>query len=248
MVFQNPDTALNPRHAVQRMLGRSLRLLAGLRSGSEQHERMLELASSVRLEPRHLEVRPAALSGGLKQRVAIARAFAGTPRLVLCDEPVSALDVSIQAAILNLLVDLQVEKRVSYIFISHDLALVRYLADRIGVMYLGWLVDVGTAEAVFEPPHHPYTEALASAIPTLDLEAPRPRIKLKGTLPSPADPPTGCRFHTRCPRYLGEICHTQEPPWQRDGDGHVYRCHIPPDELREAQLVAREAPAARTAT
>jgi peptide/nickel transport system ATP-binding protein len=248
MVFQNPDTALNPRHAVQRILGRSLRLLAGLRSGSEQHERMLELASSVRLEPRHLEVRPAALSGGLKQRVAIARAFAGTPRLVLCDEPVSALDVSVQAAILNLLVDLQVEKRVSYVFISHDLALVRYLADRIGVMYLGWLVDVGTAEAVFEPPHHPYTEALVSAIPTLDLDAPRPRIKLEGTLPSPADPPTGCRFHTRCPRYLGEICRTQEPPWQRDGDGHVYRCHIPPDELREAQLVAREAPAARTAT
>jgi peptide/nickel transport system ATP-binding protein len=245
MVFQNPDTALNPRHVVQRILGRSLRLLAGLRSGSEQHERMLQLASSVRLEPRHLEVRPAALSGGLKQRVAIARAFAGTPRLVLCDEPVSALDVSVQAAILNLLVDLQVEQRVSYVFISHDLALVRYLADRIAVMYLGWLVDVGTAEAVFEPPHHPYTEALASAIPTLDLDAPRPRIKLEGTLPSPADPPSGCRFHTRCPRFLGEICSTEEPPWQRDGDGHVYRCHIPPDELRDAQLAAREAPAAR---
>ena len=245
MVFQNPDTALNPRHAVQRILGRSLRLLAGLRSGSEQRERMLDLASSVRLEPRHLEVRPVALSGGLKQRVAIARAFAGTPRLVLCDEPVSALDVSVQAAILNLLVDLQVEQRVSYVFISHDLALVRYLADRIAVMYLGWLVDVGTAEAVFEPPHHPYTEALASAIPTLDLDAPRARIKLEGTLPSPADPPSGCRFHTRCPRFLGEICRTEEPPWQRDGDGHVYRCHIPPDELREAQLAAREDPAAR---
>jgi peptide/nickel transport system ATP-binding protein len=244
MVFQNPDTALNPRHAVQRILGRSLKLLAGLRSGTEQHERMLELASSVRLEPRHLEVRPAALSGGLKQRVAIARAFAGTPRLVLCDEPVSALDVSVQAAILNLLVDLQVEQRVSYVFISHDLALVRYLADRIAVMYLGWLVDVGTAESVFEPPHHPYTEALASAIPTLDLDAPRPRIKLEGTLPSPADPPSGCRFHTRCPRFLGEICRTEEPPWQRDGDGHVYRCHIPPDELREVQLAARKGRAA----
>jgi peptide/nickel transport system ATP-binding protein len=244
MVFQNPDTALNPRHAVQRILGRSLKLLAGLRSGAEQHDRMLELASSVRLEPRHLEVRPAALSGGLKQRVAIARAFAGTPRLVLCDEPVSALDVSVQAAILNLLIDLQAEKHVSYVFISHDLALVRYLADRIGVMYLGWLVDVGTAEAVFEPPHHPYTEALASAIPTLDLDAPRPRIKLEGILPSPADPPSGCRFHTRCPRFLGEVCRTVEPPWQRDGAGHTYRCHIPPDELRDAQLAAREAPAA----
>ncbi|MGH2781177.1 MAG: oligopeptide/dipeptide ABC transporter ATP-binding protein, partial [Thermoleophilaceae bacterium] len=248
MVFQNPDTALNPRHAVERILGRSLRLLAGLRSGPEQRRRMLELASSVRLEPRHLRVRPAALSGGLKQRVAIARAFAGTPQLVLCDEPVSALDVSVQAAILNLLVDLQAEERVSYVFISHDLALVRYLADRIGVMYLGWLVDVGTADAVFEPPHHPYTEALASAIPTLDVGAPRRRIKLEGTLPSPAQPPAGCRFHTRCPRYLGELCRMREPPWQRDGDDHLYRCHIPPDELRDAQLDARAAPTAHATT
>ncbi len=201
---------------------------------------MLELASSVRLQPRHLELRPAALSGGLKQRVAIASAFAGTPRLVLCDEPVSALDVSVQAAILNLLVDLQLERQVSYVFISHDLAVVHYLADRIGVMYLGWLVDVGAAEAVFNPPHHPYTEALLSAIPSLDLDVPRPRIKLEGPLPSPAEPPSGCRFHTRCPRYLGDVCREDEPPWQRDGDGHVYRCHIPPDELREAQLAARE--------
>jgi len=239
MVFQNPDTALNPRHTIQRILGRSLKLLAGLRGGEKQQARMLELAASVRLEPRYLEVRPAALSGGLKQRVSIARAFAGTPRLVLCDEPVSALDVSVQAAILNLLVDLQLSERVSYVFISHDLAVVRYLADRIGVMYLGWLVDVGPAEAVFNPPHHPYTEALVSAIPTLDLDAPRPRIKLEGTLPSPANPPSGCRFHTRCPRFLGDICKEQEPPWQRDGDGHVYRCHIPPDQLRGAQLADR---------
>lgn len=239
MVFQNPDTALNPRHRVRRILGRAVKLLASTRSGSERDERVLELASSVRLEPNHLEVRPAALSGGLKQRVAIARAFAGTPRLVLCDEPVSALDVSVQAAILNLLIDLQAQNRVSYVFISHDLALVRYLADRIGVMYLGSLVDVGTAEAVFEPPHHPYTEALASAILTLDFDARRPRIKLQGTLPSPANPPTGCRFHTRCPRYLGEICRTQEPPWQGDVASNMYRCHIPPDELRAAQLVER---------
>jgi peptide/nickel transport system ATP-binding protein len=239
MVFQDPDNALNPHHSVRRILGRALKRLAGIRSGRARHERMVQLARSVRLEPRHLEVRPAALSGGLKQRVAIAHAFAGRPRLVICDEPVSALDVSVQAAVLNLLVDLQVEQDVSYVFISHDLALVRYLADRIGVMYLGQLVEVGTAEAVFSPPHHPYTEALASAIPTLDTDPRRRRIKLEGTLPSPADPPAGCRFHTRCPRCIGEICRTQDPPWRDTGAGSMYRCHISPDELREVQLAAR---------
>jgi peptide/nickel transport system ATP-binding protein len=233
MIFQNPDSALNPRHAIRRILGRSLKLLAGL-TRRRQEERLRELIASVRLEPRYLDVRPAALSGGLKQRVSIARSFAGTPGMVLCDEPVSALDASVQAAILNLLVDLQ-RTGVSYLFISHDLAVVRYLADRIGVMYLGWLVDVGPADAVFSPPHHPYTEALLSAIPTLDLEGPRPRIRLAGELPSPSDPPSGCRFHTRCHRYLGDVCRDQEPPWQQDADGHQYRCHIPPDELRKAQ-------------
>jgi peptide/nickel transport system ATP-binding protein len=143
--------------------------------------------------------------------------------------------VSVQAAILNLLVDLQ-RTGVSYLFISHDLAVVRYLADQIGVMYLGWLVDVGPADAVFNPPHHPYTEALLSAIPTIDFDRPRPRIKLAGVLPSPSDPPSGCRFHTRCHRYLGDVCKEQEPPWQEDEQGHQYRCHIPPAELREAQL------------
>jgi peptide/nickel transport system ATP-binding protein len=234
MVFQNPDSALNPRHSVRGILRRSLRLLAGVTGKSEQEHDLVELAQSVRLEPRHLDVRPSSLSGGLKQRVAIARSFAGKPALVLCDEPTSALDVSVQAAILNLLVDLQRNEGVSYIFISHDLAVVRYVSDRIGVMYLGQLVEVGPAEAVFEPPHHPYTEALLSAIPTLDLDH-RPRIRLTGTVPSPVDPPTGCRFHTRCPRFLGDICVAQEPPWQQDGEGHSYRCHIAPAELGPAQ-------------
>jgi peptide/nickel transport system ATP-binding protein len=238
MIFQNPDNALNPRHTVRAILRRSLRLLAGVAGRDQQEQQMLELARSVRLEPRHLDVRPAALSGGLKQRVAIARSFSGRPALVLCDEPTSALDVSVQAAILNLLVDLQRDEGVSYIFISHDLAVVRYVADTIGVMYLGQLVDVGPAAAVFAPPHHPYTEALLSAIPTLDLDA-RPRIKLTGPIPSPIDPPSGCRFHTRCPRLLGDVCRTQEPPWQEDAGGHRYRCHIPPAELTAAQAEAR---------
>jgi peptide/nickel transport system ATP-binding protein len=236
MIFQNPDTSLNPRHSVRRILGRALRLLAGIKGRREQEGRMLDLASSVRLEPRHLQVRPSALSGGLKQRVAIARAFAGEPALVLCDEPVSALDVSVQAAILNLLLDVQTDRGVSYLFISHDLNIVRYLADSIGVMYLGQLVDVGPARAVFEPPHHPYTEALVSAMTTLeDLDDPRPHVRLGGAMPSPSDPPSGCRFHTRCPRFLGDVCREEAPPWQRDGEGHQYRCHIPPGELRELQ-------------
>jgi len=238
MVFQNPDTALNPRHTIRNILGRSLKRLTDLGSRRERQEAMDELATAVRLEHRYFDVRPAALSGGLKQRVSIARAFAGTPKIVLCDEPVSALDVSVQAAILNLLIELQLRERVSYVFISHDLAVVRYLADRIGVMYLGWLVDIGDAEAVFNPPHHPYTEALVSAIPTLDLDAARPRVKLEGPLPSPIDPPTGCRFHTRCPRFLGDVCVNERPPWQQ-ANGNAYRCHIPPDELEPLQLAAR---------
>ncbi len=238
MVFQNPDTALNPRHTIRRILGRALRLLAGLGSRTQQEEPMMEMVASVRLERRHLDARPPALSGGQKQRVAIARSFAGSPSLVLCDEPVSALDVSVQAAILNLLADLQ-STGVSYLFISHDLAVVRYLADRIGVMFLGELVEVGPAESVFDPPHHPYTEALVSAIPTLELDDRRPRIKLEGEMPSPSDPPSGCRFHTRCHRKLGEICENEPPPWRSAGDGHEIRCHREPDELGELQTQER---------
>ena len=242
MVFQNPDNALNPSHSVRMILRRSLELLAGVRGKDRQDEEMNELARSVRLEPRHLDVRPSALSGGLKQRVAIARSFAGSPSLILCDEPTSALDVSVQAAILNLLVDLQRREGVSYVFISHDLAVVRYVADRIAVMYLGQIVDVGPADAVFEAPHHPYTEALLSAIPTLDPGA-KARMKLHGTLPSPSDPPSGCRFHTRCPRFLGDVCVNEEPPWQATPGGQRYRCHIEPAELERLQT---DAPAPST--
>jgi len=153
----------------------------------------------------------------------------------VCDEPASALDVSVQASILNLLVELQTNEQVSYIFISHDLAVVRYISDRIGVMYLAELIEVGSAEEVFNPPHHPYTEALLSSIPKLQFEGEQQRIPLRGSMPSLSEPPTGCRFHTRCHRFLGDICVTQEPPAQQATDGHTYNCHIPPDELLAAQ-------------
>jgi peptide/nickel transport system ATP-binding protein len=233
IVFQDPDCALNRRHSVRRILGRALTKLLDV-SGEERASRLRELAASVRFDGRLLGARPVQLSGGLKQRVAIARAFAGEPRLVVCDEPTSALDVSVQAAILNLLVDLQGNQGVSYLFISHDLGVVRYLADRIAVLYLGRLMELGDADTVFEAPHHPYTEALLSSVPTLEGEQ-RPRIRLQGEIPSAADPPSGCVFHTRCPRKVGEICEREEPPLLEVEPGHMMRCHIPLEELRRLQ-------------
>ncbi|HXF98084.1 MAG TPA: ABC transporter ATP-binding protein [Gaiellaceae bacterium] len=233
IVFQNPDSALNRRHSVRRILLRALRKLAGL-AGGPAEGRLRELALRVRLPERALTQKPVQLSGGLKQRVAIARAFAGEPRLVVCDEPTSALDVSVQAAILNLLVELQAEKRVAYLFISHDLGVVRYISDRIAVLYLGRLQEVGPAEVVFEGPHHPYTEALLSAVPTVDGGG-RERIKLEGEIPSAAAPPSGCVFHTRCPRKLGRVCELEEPPLREVEPGHLLRCHIPIEELRRLQ-------------
>jgi peptide/nickel transport system ATP-binding protein len=240
IVFQNPDSALNRRFSVRRIIGRALTKLLGL-SGETRERRLHELADSVRLEEALLNARPAQLSGGLKQRVAIARAFAGEPRVVVCDEPTSALDVSVQAAILNLLAELQQEKGTSYLFISHDLGVVRYLSDRIAVLYLGRLMELGSAEQVFNAPHHPYTEALLSAVPTIEGDE-RPRIRLEGDIPSAADPPSGCVFHTRCPRKLGAICEEQEPPFAEAEPGHQLRCHIPLDQLRSLQ--AGDAPRA----
>ena len=236
IVFQNPDSALNRRFAVRRIIGRALFKLRGLR-GRPRDDRVRELAESVRFDERLLGARPVQLSGGLKQRVAIARAFAGEPRVVVCDEPTSALDVSVQAAILNLLVDLQSEKGVTYLFISHDLGVVRYLSDRIAVLYLGRLMELGQAATVFEPPHHPYTEALLSAVPTLSGEE-GARIRLQGEIPSAAEPPSGCVFHTRCPRFLGDVCVEQEPPLAEVERGHFLRCHIPVEELRRLQAEA----------
>jgi peptide/nickel transport system ATP-binding protein len=243
IVFQNPDSALNRRHTVQRILRRSLKKLAGV-SGRAGEARMQELAAAVRLAPRHLTVRPNQLSGGLKQRVAIARAFAGDPRLVVCDEPTSALDVSVQAAILNLLAELQAEQKVAYLFISHDLGVVRYISDRIAVLYLGRLMELGPADVVFDGPHHPYTEALVSAVPSVDGEGAE-RIRLAGEIPSAASPPTGCVFHTRCHRKVGEVCELEEPPLVEVEPDHLMRCHIPVGTLRQLQLQPKEE-AART--
>ena len=234
IVFQNPDSALNRRHTVRALISRPLSRLAGL-SGSALRDRLEELIASVRLEDRHLPLRPSQLSGGLKQRVAIARAFGARPEVVVCDEPTSALDVSVQAAILNLLADLQQKERATYLFISHDLGLVRYLSDRIVVLYLGRVMEVGPSETVFDGPHHPYTEALFSAVPSLDGQRPD-RIRLTGEIPSAADPPSGCVFHTRCPRKLPTgICESAEPPLLEEEPGHQIRCHIPLAELRELQ-------------
>ncbi len=238
MVFQNPDSTLNPAWSTRAILTRAVRKLG---KGGAVRAKVDKLSADVRVEPRFLAQKPTDLSGGQKQRIAIARAFAGDPTLVVCDEPASALDVSVQASILNLLVELQTSEQVSYVFISHDLAVVRYISDRIGVMYLAELIEVGSAEEVFNPPHHPYTEALLSSIPKLDFENERQRIPLRGSMPSLSDPPTGCRFHTRCHRFLGDICVNQEPPLQEPVSGHTYKCHIPRDELLAAQTAAEQA-------
>jgi peptide/nickel transport system ATP-binding protein len=241
MVFQSPEATLNPRQTVRQILARTARALTS-RRGATLRERVEELARLVYLDATLLDTYPGALSGGQRQRVAIARAFAGDPDLVLCDEPVSSLDVSVQAAILNLLADVQKRKSVSYVFISHDLAVVRYLADQIGVMYLGSLVEVGPVDRVFAPPSHPYTETLLASMTTLD--GTRSSVRAEGSIPSPAAIPSGCPFHTRCPRIPGEQCRTQEPPWQRTEEGHAYRCWILPDELVTLQQAVSRQPSA----
>jgi peptide/nickel transport system ATP-binding protein len=230
IIFQNPDSALNRSHSVRHLVGRVLTRL-GRVPKRERAARLLELTRSVRLPDRYLNHRPRQLSGGLQQRVAIARAFAGEPRVVVCDEPTSSLDVSVQAAILNLLTELQVKHQVSYLFISHDLGTVRYLSDRIAVLYLGRLMEVGPAERVFSGPHHPYTAALLSALPNLG-DVAEQRVRLDGEIPSAIHVPSGCVFHTRCPRKLGAVCEQQEPPLHPGAEpGHEIRCHIRASDL-----------------
>ncbi len=234
MVFQNPDASLNPQHTIKTALTRPLRRFRVVPQEQEE-SRIIELLQAVNLDEGYLDRLPRELSGGEKQRVAIARAFAGEPELVVCDEPISSLDVSVQAAVINLLRRLQRERHVALIFIAHDLNMVRYVSDTVAVIYLGQICEIGPTEAIFNPPLHPYTEALISAIPVIDPKAEIKAIRLEGSVPSPANPPSGCRFHTRCPRKIGAICETDVPPGHTAGDGHMIFCHIPLVELADLQ-------------
>ncbi len=234
MVFQNPQNSLNPYLSVRQAIHRPLVKLRGL-SPAEADAETLNLLNRVNLRAEYAERYPDELSGGEKQRVAIARAFASNPDLVICDEPVSALDVSVQSAVLNLLAELQDEQGSAYLFISHNLSVVGYLADTIAVMYLGQLVEVGGARELFQAPYHPYTEALVSAIPVADPLHKTERILLSDNLPSAQNLPSGCRFHTRCPRKIGDICEQEEPPWREGTAGQLIRCHIPLEDLKASQ-------------
>lgn len=232
MVFQNPDATLNPAHTVGATLARSIELLSGGGLGvAARRERVVQLLNAVNLDGRYASRLPHQLSGGERQRVALARALAGEPSLVICDEPLSALDVSVQAVVLNLLGELQDRDGISYLFISHDLSVVQYLADEVAVIYLGRLVDVGPAATMATPPYHPYTEALLRAIPKPDPRQREAKTGLAGSPPSAIDVPSGCPFHTRCPRKLGPICEDQTPPWFETPTGRRYSCHIPPADL-----------------
>ena len=243
MVFQNPDSSMNPSYTVGQAISRPLHLF-GTVPRSQIREEVIRLLEAVKLDESYYDRMPRQISGGEKQRVAIARAIAGRPDLVLCDEPVSALDVSVQAAVLNLLIELQARHGTAMILISHDLSVVRYFSDYLAVMYLGHLVEVGPTESLFMPPYHPYTEALLSAVPVADPRIKQKHVRLEGTVPSAADPPTGCPFHTRCPRKIGLICETEEPPWRNAGAGHQIYCHIPLEDLRAVEPVVHVSPIA----
>lgn len=240
IIFQNPDATLNPQKSVGDAIGRPLKLF-NLVPEYQRRERVNALLHSVNLPESYASRYPHELSGGQKQRVAIARAFAAEPDLIVCDEPLSALDVSVQAAILNLLVELQKSSGTGYMFISHDLSVVRYLSDLVAVMYMGKLAELGTPEEVFVPPYHPYTEALLSAISHPDPKIEQAHVRLEGPVPSPIDPGSGCRFASRCPRKIGPICESDDPPLREFSSTHRLYCHIPRDELEGMKPVIRYA-------
>ena len=237
MVFQNPNDTLNPSLTIGAQIGRVIKRFGIESDPAKIQDRVHRLLDTVKL-PREFAIRkPRQLSGGQKQRIGIARAFAGAPKTVIADEPISALDVSVAAAVTELLMDIQRDNRTTLLFISHDLSAVRYLSDRVVVMYLGQIMERGTTDEVFSPPYHPYTEALLSAVPIADPEVEKRRIVLEGNLPSPLDPPAGCPFSTRCPRKIGEICDNQVPPVKFAADRHAIACHIDLDELRKVEPV-----------
>jgi peptide/nickel transport system ATP-binding protein len=235
LILQNPNDALNPYKTVGQAIGRTLYRLDATLSRAERQKRVSDMLTAVGLTPAYASRYPAQLSGGEKQRVAIARAFAARPALIVADEPTSALDVSVQAVILNLLKDLRAREGVSYLIISHDLDVVSYVADWIVVMYLGEIVEQGTTAQVYGTPSHPYTEALLSAIPQPDPSQRGKGIRLEGDVPSPRDKPTGCPFHTRCPRFIGRICETDAPPVRMGEGGHEIRCHHTLEALQALQ-------------
>ena len=224
IIFQDPFSSLNPRKTVSQIIGEPL-LVHGLRRRREREERVLELLRVVGLGREHLRRYPHQFSGGQRQRIGVARALALHPKLVICDEAVSALDVSIQAQVINLLKDLQEEFGLTYLFISHDLAVVEHVSDRLAVMYLGEIVELAASFQIYQSPLHPYTQALLSASPIPDPALRRDRIILKGDVPSPIDPPSGCRFHTRC-LYAEEVCSQREPQLKEIRENHLAACHF----------------------
>jgi oligopeptide transport system ATP-binding protein len=225
MIFQDPFASLNPRMTIARIIGEPLRTHK-LASGHEQIERIQELLHLVRLNPQFINRYPHEFSGGQRQRIGVARALASDPEFIVCDEPISALDVSIQAQVVNLLEDLQAQLGLTYLFIAHDLSMVRHICNRVAVMYLGQLVELAEKDELYDNPLHPYTRALLSAVPVPDppVERRRQRLILEGDVPSPADPPPGCHFSTRCP-VASDFCSTEEPPWRDVGGGHFVACH-----------------------
>ena len=233
LIFQNPDESLNPNHTVEEIVSQPLKLYFGL-SGNELKQKIIEVLKKVRLGEFYLTRYPRQLSGGEKQRVAVARAFAAKPDIILCDEVTSALDVSVQAAVLNLLQELKVDFGTTYIFVSHDLAVVKAISDRVAVLYQGRLCEIGPSESVYKFPSHPYTEVLLGAV----LE-PDPDIKPKlvaEDIVEEKPPEKGCSFQGRCPRLLGQICKTDVPPWQIDENGNAIRCHIKINDLKNQQI------------
>ena len=223
-VFQDPYSSLNPRLSVGAIVGEPLANYR-IAAGSELKDRVIAILAKVGLRADAMERYPHEFSGGQRQRIGIARALAVNPRLIICDEPVSSLDVSVQAQVVNLLKDLQKEFRLSYLFVAHDLAVVENISHRIAVMYLGKIVELTDRQSLFSAPLHPYTEALLSAVPLPDPDAPRRRIILSGDVPSPINPPTGCRFHTRCP-YAEARCRVEEPAMREVKPGHLVACHL----------------------